>query len=166
MINNQSNLYQEEEVITNYDKIQYNNGPLNQKVGNNDPAMQIVLFTIVVLIVATIAYVLYVGENGNTELEYEKLTIELCEAAIEYESKNAGVIDKTIPGKKASVKLQKLVDAYLIGNVIKDPRYKKTLVEELFDKNKEVKLIPLTAYIKLAVASNGEVYCEGLVDAE
>lgn len=101
------------------------------------------------------------GANTNVNLQYEKLSDELCEKAKEYADKKPDIIDTDTPGATAYVKLQQLVDEYMIPSTpIKDPRYKRTL----FSKPEGKEFLSFDSYLRLFVMPNGEVSCEGLVD--
>lgn len=178
-MNNQSNNeYQEGQTFTDpnsantkgYNDAYYdNNYNTNQGYGNTTdeqsekrslPWKLILIVLLALIAIALLIYFLFAGGNKNGDKEYTQVVLQLCEAAKEYEIKNPGLIDREIQGSTAYIKLQKLSDAYLIGSEIKDPRYKSGL----FGKSNGKKYIPFTAYVRLAVSSNGEVYCDGLVD--
>jgi hypothetical protein len=110
-----------------------------------------------VLFIILLVYILFFSGNSSGEREYTELVVTLCDKALEYERKNEGIIDRNTPGATTYVRLQKLVDANLIDPLIVDPRHKGGI----FSK---AKYVPLDSYIKLSVASNREVYCDGLED--
>ena len=101
------------------------------------------------------------GSSANVNVQYEKLTDDLCSKALTYSEKKEGIIDKETPGATAYVSLQDLVDDYSIpSSAIKDPRYKKSL----FSKPEGNEFISFNSYLRLFVMPNGQVSCEGLVD--
>jgi hypothetical protein len=110
-----------------------------------------------ILVIGILVYFLFLKGNSRADEEYAALVVTLCDKAMEYELLNDGIIDRSTPGASTFISLQKLVDANLIEGIVMDPRYKKGI----FTKGKE---IPLSTYIKLTVASNKEIYCEGLED--
>ncbi len=123
---------------------------------------------IVIIVVLALIFIFLVwwfllgnGSNSSGNAKYEALTAELCEKALEYERTKEGIIDRKTPGATAYIRVQNLVDNYLLeSKPIKDPRYKSSL----FKKSDYKEYISFDSYLRLAVASNGEPYCEGFVD--
>ena len=89
----------------------------------------VIIVVLALLFIFLFWYFLLGGGGGNSgNSQYEKLTADLCEKALEYERNNEGTIDRKTPGATAYIKIQDLVDNYLWDSKpIKDPRYKGSL---------------------------------------
>lgn len=126
------------------------------------PWKLVIIIVLALLFVFLFWYFLFGrGSTANTNIQYEKLSDELCEKAKEYVGKKDGYIDTATPGATAYVSLQDLVDDYAIpSEPIRDPRYKKSL----FKKTEGSEYLSFNSYLRLFVMANGQVSCEGLVD--
>ena len=125
------------------------------------PWKVVIIIVLAILFIFLFWYFLFGGGGSNGNVQYETLTTKLCEKALEYERKHEGTVDRNTPGATAYIRIQYLIDDYLIDSKpIKDPRYKSSI----FSKSQYKEYISPDSYLRLSVASNGEPYCEGFVD--
>lgn len=148
---------------TYYDQ-SYNDNKYNEyeEPKKSFPWKLVIIIILALLFIFLFWYFLFGrSSTSNSNVQYEKLSDELCEKAKTYVDKKEGYIDTSTPGATAYVSLQDLVDDYSIpSEPIRDPRYKKSL----FKKSEGNEYLSFNSYLRLFVMANGQVSCEGLVD--
>lgn len=110
---------------------------------------------IIAIIIAIITFLsMYLKDYGKND--YLMLMDKLCIASLEYQEDNEDIIDTTKPNSVAYITIEELMDgSYISSSPIKDPRRLNILpfLTKYIDSNSKLKIV---------VASNGEVYCDGL----
>jgi hypothetical protein len=115
-----------------------------------------ILLGILALLIVIVLLLKFCTGGKTGDEKYAELKAQICTAAEKYAEDNEGVIDNTKAGTSATIKLQMLADANLIGAQIDNPYYKRSL----FGKSDEPKYYSLNNSVRLTVLNDGSFGCE------
>ena len=154
----QNDYYNNDSYYTNnnYDD-NYSDTTYEEKEKKNGIWWKILLVILVILIIIFLL-LKFCGNGGKKSKDelYTELTTRICTAAETYIMNNPSVLDRTEPGKSATIKFKTLADANLIEAQIANPYYDGGL----FSSGTQPKYYSMDNSVRLSVLNDGTLNCE------